>query len=273
MKPVLITVAPNGARRGKADHPALPMTLPEIIAESRACHAAGAALLHLHVRDTAGRHSLDAGLYGEALAALAAEIPGLLVQITTEAAGRYDPAAQFECLRAVRPACASVAVREIAADADIAARFYHLAADIGTLVQHILYDLQDLAQLCRWWADGTVPPGPRTVLFVLGRYADAQQGHPRDLLPFLAAMPSDVTWSVCAFGGKEAACCATAMALGGHVRVGFENNLLLPDGQIAKGNADLVTGMTRIAALTGHRPATRAEALSLIGASQPEDTP
>ena len=56
-----LMVAPNGARRGKADHASLPLTLAETLATARACHAAGADALHLHVRDEAGAHSLDAG--------------------------------------------------------------------------------------------------------------------------------------------------------------------------------------------------------------------
>ena len=66
-----VMVAPTGARRGKADHPALPVTLPEILNAAVACHAAGADGFHLHIRDDAGVHSLDAGRYRETLEALA----------------------------------------------------------------------------------------------------------------------------------------------------------------------------------------------------------
>ena len=66
----LIMVAPNGARRMKADHPALPLTVAETVETAQACHAAGAGALHLHIRDAEGRHSLDAGHYREALQAL-----------------------------------------------------------------------------------------------------------------------------------------------------------------------------------------------------------
>jgi len=109
-----IMVAPNGARRGKVDHPALPITTEEIVATAAACHACGANGLHLHVRDPAGEHSLDAGRYRETLDALHRHVPQLRVQITTEAAGRFDVPAQLACLRDVQPAWASIAVREIA---------------------------------------------------------------------------------------------------------------------------------------------------------------
>ena len=68
MSQVLIMAAVNGARRTKADHPALPMTIPEIAADVAACVEAGAAMAHVHVRDDEGRHVLDAALYEQAMA-------------------------------------------------------------------------------------------------------------------------------------------------------------------------------------------------------------
>jgi uncharacterized protein (DUF849 family) len=79
------------------------------------------------------------------------------------------------------------------------------------------------------------------VLYVLGRYSAGQTSVPRDLLPFLAdGLPRFRSWMMCAFGRHEAACAAAAALLGGHVRVGFENNLLLPDGATAPSNAALI---------------------------------
>ena len=69
---------------------------------------------------------------------------------------------------------------------------------------------------------------------------------PRDLLPFLAPdMPRFHSWSVCAFGRRETACVTAAALLGGHGRVGFENNFSLPDGARAASNADLVGAAAR----------------------------
>jgi uncharacterized protein (DUF849 family) len=79
------------------------------------------------------------------------------------------------------------------------------------------------------------------VLYVLGRYTPGQVSTPADLLPFLAPdMPRFGHWSVCAFGRHEAACVVAGALLGGHARVGFENNLFRPDGSTAGSNADLV---------------------------------
>ncbi len=103
MKKPFIMVAPNGARRSKADHPAVPITTSEIVETGRACHAAGADALHLHVRDDQGAHSLDPGRYQEALQALARAVPGPRIQISTEAVGIYGVAGQLACLEQVRP--------------------------------------------------------------------------------------------------------------------------------------------------------------------------
>ena len=90
-RPIIIMAAPNGARKVKTDHPALPVTIAETIAEATACHAAGASILHAHVRDDDGKHVLDAGLYRQLMDGLRATVPDMLIQITTEAVGIYSP--------------------------------------------------------------------------------------------------------------------------------------------------------------------------------------
>ena len=99
----MIMVAPTGARRSKADHPALPVTLDETVATARACHTAGASAFHLHVRDDTGAHSLDVYRYRDALAALREAVPTMRVQVTTEAAGRFSVAEQYACLTRLEP--------------------------------------------------------------------------------------------------------------------------------------------------------------------------
>ncbi|WP_417806740.1 3-keto-5-aminohexanoate cleavage protein [Thioclava sp.] len=240
-----IMVAPNGARRGKADHPALPLTIPEIVTCARDCHAAGAGALHLHVRDGQGQHSLDPGLYAEALADLAETVPDLPVQITTEAAGIYDVAAQYDCLTTLRPAWASIAVRETARDPDLAPKLYAACAEQGTRVQHILYDADDIALLADWQARSIVQPGQDAVLFVLGRYATGQVSAPADLAPFRAALPDVTDWMVCAFGPAEHACLLAAANAGGACRVGFENSLTRGDGTPHANNAASVSDLMR----------------------------
>ncbi|PIE16279.1 MAG: 3-keto-5-aminohexanoate cleavage protein [Rhodobacterales bacterium] len=246
MKKPFIMVAPNGARRSKADHPAVPITMSEIVETGRACHAAGADALHLHVRDDQGAHSLDPGRYRETLEALAGAVPGLRIQITTEAVGIYDVAQQLACLEQVRPGWASISVREIARDTDLAPRVYAACADMGCEVQHILYDTDDATLLKRWQAEGVVRPGQGSVVFALGRYASGQTSAPSDLDPFLTALPDAPNWMLCAFGPQEHACLVHGASKGGSLRVGFENSLLRADGRPHADNAASVAALCNL---------------------------
>lgn len=241
-----IMVAPNGARRTKADHPALPVTIPETVATAKACFVAGAGGIHAHVRDADQAHVLDAGLYRELISELTREVPGMAVQITTEAVGRYTPEEQRAVVRDVMPKMVSVALREMIPDADTqeAARFYHWAHEAGISVQHILYTPEEVSLLAALIAEGTVPGADLQLLFVLGRYARDQESDPADLAPFLdslgtAGLPAD--WAVCAFGRNETPALAAAFEKGGKARVGFENSLWNADGILASDNAERVS--------------------------------
>ena len=248
-----LTVAPNGARRQKADHPELPITPQELAQTARACAEAGASTLHLHVRDDAGGHSLDAGRYRAAMAAVADAAPNIGVQITTESAGIYAPETQLACLQALRPTAASIAVREMAKAPEVAVRAYGLCAEAGTQVQHILYSPACIAQLTSWYADGVVPAAMRDVIFVLGQYAPATPGRPDGLADFVSAAKAlDLSWSLCAFGRDERACLLAAIRAGGNVRVGFENNLETPEGRVLQDNAASVAALVKVASLAGH---------------------
>ena len=240
-----IMVAPNGARRGKSDHPALPVTIPEIVSTAVTCRKAGADALHLHIRDAKGEHSLDAGRYREALSELASSVPDIRVQITTEAVGRFDVPAQFDCLRNVRPDWASISVREIARNPELASSVYGTCIEQGTEVQHILYDEQDVALLKDWQTRGIVRPEQNSVLFVLGRYTEGQVSAPEDLQPFRKAFPEAKHWMVCAFGPCEHECLVRAAQEGGALRVGFENSLTGSDGTQHADNAASVAALVR----------------------------
>jgi uncharacterized protein (DUF849 family) len=271
--PFIVAVAPNGARRTKADHPALPMTADEIARDAAACHAAGAAMIHLHIRDKAGKHLLDAEAFRAVTAAIRREAgPDLIVQITTESVGIYLPGYQMAMVRDARPEACSVAIREIVpgppAERD-AAQFFAWMAKEGVTPQFILYTADEVRRFADLRARGVIPAAAPFVLYVLGRYSKDQASDPLDLAPFLAAAPRDWHWAVCAFGAKEGTVALTAAVLGGHSRVGFENNLLLGDGRVAPGNAALVEQARRHAAAIGRRAADGAAARVLLSAPPP----
>ncbi|KGM31415.1 beta-keto acid cleavage family enzyme [Inquilinus limosus] len=269
--PLLIMVAPNGARRTKADHPALPMTPAELAETAAACLAAGAGAMHVHVRDRAGAHVLDARRYADAIAAIRERTDGrMLIQVTTEAVGRYSPSEQMELVRTLRPAAVSVGLREIFGDGDAAASaFFSWAAGEGIAVQHILYDRADLDRFALLYERGDLGDVERPrILFVLGRYAPDQESRPQDLDVFLDGLERhrlDAVWSVCAFGRGETAALAAAIALGGHVRVGFENSLWHADGRIARDNAERVAAIAGLAREAGRPLASGPQARAILG--------
>ena len=262
-QPIAIAIAPNGARKTHADHPALPITPDELAACARQCVDAGAAMLHLHVRRPDGTHSLEPDDYRPAIAAVQQAVgDALVIQITTEAVGIYTPAQQMASVRALQPEAISAALRELVPDAAHeaeAARFFGELAAARTAIQYILYSADDVVRYRDLRARGVLPDTPHWVLFVLGRYSAGQRSEPTDLLPFLQAwsdggqLTANVPWAMCAFGPREAECALTAALLGGHARLGFENNMALPDGSTAPNNAALATNLRRhLDAL--HRP-------------------
>jgi uncharacterized protein (DUF849 family) len=248
-----IMVAPNGARRTKADHPALPMTLPEIVNTAKASFDAGAGGLHAHVRDADGQHVLDAGLYRELIAEMRSAVPEMLVQITTEAVGRYRPQEQRALVWDVMPQAVSAALREMISDDDMtsAGEFYNRSREAGISVQHILYSPEEIGILADLIGRGVIPGDEIQLLFVLGRYTSGQESTPEDIDPFATALAESrlsADWAVCAFGKRETDCLARALSLGGKIRVGFENNFFNKDGSRALDNAERVREIARLAA-------------------------
>jgi 3-keto-5-aminohexanoate cleavage enzyme len=238
---VVLAIGPNGSRRGKADHPALPVTKDEILSEAAAWRDAGASMLHLHVRDVDGKHSLDPATYRDVIATLRSTIGrDMVLQITTESGGIFGREAQMATVREVKPEAVSVALREIAPQDSQNGEFAEFIAWMlkeGIAVQIILYDRADLTRLVALARAGTIDGSQLSVLYVLGRYAEDQTSKPIELLSFLGTNGLPFRdWMVCAFGANESRCAALAALLGGHVRVGFENNLYLPDGRVAPDN-------------------------------------
>ncbi|MGF1560845.1 MAG: 3-keto-5-aminohexanoate cleavage protein [Geminicoccaceae bacterium] len=266
--PLVIACAPNGARRTKTDHPALPMTVAELIATGTAAAGAGASLLHYHVRDDDGMHSLDIGRNREAYQALRDALADKLVlQPTTEAQGRYSPDEQMALVRALEPESVSIALREMVpqdVDVQAATDFFAWAAEAGISCQIILYSAQDIRRLAELRDLGVLPQATVFSQLVLGRYNGTGMVHPRDLIGYLIAQDLNQPWSVCSFGEREAAVLAAAAALGGHIRVGFENTLNLADGSRADDNVALVRQAAQMARHIGRPVADVAYTRALI---------
>lgn len=253
--------APNGGRLLPADHPAIPIT-PEALAETaQACVAAGAGAIHFHVRDERGQHSLDIERYREATAQIRERVgPSVHLQVTTEAQGKYSPQQQATLIRELVPEGVSVALREILPESQSDPGWERQVADLFAWMaqadiayQLILYKPEELDRLSRMRLAGIVPPAPSSLLFVLGSYAPPVQGSADRLLPFLRKVDPGDQWWVAAFGSDEGRCTLTAALLGGHIRLGFENNFNLLSGARALDNASLVGEMCALLESMGLR--------------------
>ncbi|MFQ5438109.1 MAG: 3-keto-5-aminohexanoate cleavage protein [Paracoccaceae bacterium] len=245
-----IMVAPNGARKGKSSHPEIPTSIDEITATAIACHKAGADAMHLHVRNPQGRPSLDAGLYREAIAHINDAMPGRFpVQISTETFGDHDAEDVINLLDALRPEFASVSMRDLTGggmDRANMRRLLFWAKEAGVSLQHLLYSPDEFEALL------TLLPrdDPAAFLFVLGGHRQGAAGDPAELLAFLKILSDSnlrdaAQWMVCGFSRSETACVVLAAILGGHCRVGFENNLQHPSGAIASDNAERVRAVRK----------------------------
>ncbi len=248
-KPYLLPplmVAPNGARLTDDDHPAVPVTIPQIVAVAKDCAAAGAGAMHFHVRDAAKAHILDAGLYREALAELVIAVPEMHHQITTETVGRYGPEDMRAVTRAVMPPGVSIGVPEMIPSGTPSpkdAAFYSWLAAEGIHTQHICYQPEHLRLLGALLDTAGLPKSGVWCLFVVGHYTGATS-YPALIDEFLAEMRAagiDGDWAICAFREEEAACIRHAVGLGGKLRVGFENSLFMADGSTAPDNVARVS--------------------------------
>jgi 3-keto-5-aminohexanoate cleavage enzyme len=274
MTDLTIMLAPNGARKGHADHPNLPVSIDEVAREAAQCPPAGVQAIHVHVRDEQGRHSIDAERYIAATGAIR-RLAGseLIVQMTTEAVGQFTPPQQIAAVRAVRPEAVSIAVTELVPDPSAeaaAAELYKWAHQNRIAVQHIAYVPDEFDHLLDLIARGVIPGKRHSVIFPLGRYVAGQESNPAELIPFLAKVvgnggPERFDWWVCAFGAAETTSLVAAAALGGHCRIGFENSFINADGSRADNNAERIADLKK--ALVGVRrtKGSRAAALRALG--------
>ena len=187
---MVVAVAPNGGRKTKADHPALPLSADELARTAAECLERGASMIHLHVRDAEGRPCLDPEAYRAAIARICEAVGDRLVlQITSESLGRYSPAEQRAVVLKTNPEAVSLALRELAPEAADEKDFGEFLAKLRQMrmwPQIILYTPDEAQRLGAMQKQGLIPFDKLSVLYVLGRFALTRTAIPRDLLPFLA---------------------------------------------------------------------------------------
>ena len=246
-----LMVAPNGARKLKKDHPAIPLTISEIVEAAKSCNKAGAEAMHFHVRDKEGQHVLDSGLYKETLNELEYQVPAMHIQITTEAVGKYSAADMRKVAYDVSPPGISIGTAELISSRkpeieDI--KLYKYLTEAGTRIQHILYQPEDIDLLINLLNKAEIQIDNAWCLFVIGHYS-GRISYPDNISLFIKKMEEKnikLDWSICAFGKEEMSCLEKAVSLGGKIRVGFENSLFMPNGEIASDNHVKVEAINKL---------------------------
>jgi uncharacterized protein (DUF849 family) len=273
MSDLIVMVAPNGSRRDKRDHPMLPITPSELAETALACQAAGAGAIHLHVRDELGRHSLSPVAYRAAISAIQDKCgPGLMVQVTTEAAGLFDLPEQVALVQALLPAAVSFSLAEMLRHGEAPAiAFLQWAGQAGIAIQFILYSADEVRLFAKMWhMAGTPIPQRPAIILVVGRYAQTQESSVEEFEELHEALVETglaqaSVWMTCAFGKGELACLERSIARGGHARVGFENAIVDASGQLARDNAERVALVAELGARHGRPLASAERCAELLG--------
>jgi 3-keto-5-aminohexanoate cleavage enzyme len=249
----LITVAPTGAEVSKADVPQLPTTLDELVAEAKACEAAGAGLVHVHVRDDEGRPTLDPGRLRATVEALR-ESTDLVVQLST-GGSVHDPLESRLAVLDAAPDSCSLTCGTVNFGDDVflnpwpfMVQLYEKARDLQVVPEFELFDLGQVHALRRLVDTCGLPHGGRVHCdFVMG-VPGGMPGTVPTLVAAVAALPPEVTsWSATGIGRSHLPVAAAALAMGGHLRVGMEDNLVYAKGRPVRSNAELVERAARLA--------------------------
>src|SRR5580698_10148588 len=248
----LITVAPTGAEADKAAVPALPVTLDELVGTAKECEAAGAAVIHVHIRDQAARPTLDRGRLTDTVTALR-EGTDLIVQLSTGGAVTDSFSGRLAVLDAAPDAC-SLTCGTVNFGDDVFSNpwtfikeLYQLTQERQVVPEFELFDLGHVATLHRLLHEFGPPAGGHV-------HCDLVMGVPGGMagdLPTLAAavnaLPDGATWSATGIGRTTIPVMYSALAAGGHLRVGMEDTLTYSRGRPVAANAELVARAAQLA--------------------------
>lgn len=268
--PLIITCAITGAETTKARQPALPITPHEQAIAAEEAVQAGASVIHLHVREDDGRPSQRVERFEEAILAIRARVPEAIIQISTGGAIGESIENRAKPL-SLRPEMASLNLGTLNFGDDV---FLNHPKDIvalaGRIYQHgvmpelEVYETGMLEIAFRYLKEGVLRE-PMHFQFVLG-VPGGMSGDPRNLVHLASFLPNDrFHWGVAGIGRFQLPLAVQAMVMGGHVRVGFEDNIFYNKGDLAKSNAQLVERVARIAREIGREVATPKQAREMLG--------
>jgi 3-keto-5-aminohexanoate cleavage enzyme len=272
--PLLITVAPTGAETAKEDCPHLPTTPDEIAETARACQAAGAGMIHLHVRDAEHRPTLDLGLLREWVAAVR-DASDLVVQLST-GGSVHDPLdRRLEVLDAEPDSCSlTMGTTNFGDDVfsnpwPFVCELYQLAQDRAVAPEFELFDLGQVHALTRLLDRYGPPAGGRVHVDLVMGVPGGMNGTTDALVAAVRDLPPQTTsWSATGIGRSTLAVMLASLSKGGHLRVGMEDVLTMARGVPVESNAQLVERAAAIGALAQRTPMSPQDAHTLIGAKR-----
>lgn len=272
---VIITVAQTGALVSKAQNPSLPEQPDEIAESAYACYNEGAAIVHIHARDKDGKTTGSADVFREIHEKIRAKC-NIIIQDSTGGGPNLTIEQRTECLEAY-PEMASLnmgtMMRTLGPYAGTP--FANTRSDIEAFVTRMnefgvkpemeVYNLTMFREVNNLIKKGLVEK-PYYVDLILGMvYQGALEADPRYLPVYLQFLPPDTLFNSLGVGAAQTPVATMGMILGGCVRVGLEDNIYYRKGELAKGNAQLVARIVRIARELGKEPAKPEEAREILG--------
>lgn len=285
---VIITCALTGGGALTSNSRYVPITPADIAKEAIAAAKAGAAVVHIHVRDPkTGAPSMGFDLYREVVETIRQSGTDVLLNLTTGMGALYDPPADNPALAttivcppservahvvALRPEICTLDVATMNFDqiavVNTPSHLRHMAAEIyrsGTKPELEVFDLGQVGFALHLLNEGTLKQ-PAFFQFCLGIRGGAP-ATPEALIAMKGLLPAAMVWSAFGISRAQFPMVAQSVLLGGHVRVGLEDNLFLGQGELSKGNAPLVERAVQIVQALGEEVATPADARAILSLS------
>ena len=270
MEKLIISSCICGAEVTKENNPAVPYTVEEIVREAKSAYDAGAALIHLHVRWDDGTPTQDKGRFQECIDAIRKECPDVIIQPSTGGAVGMTDLERLQSTEVTpTPEMATLDCGtcnfggdEIFVNSDTTIEnFARIMLERGIKPELEVFD-KGMIDLALRVADRKgLLVHPLHWDFVLGVQMSASI---RDLVFMAGSIPQDSTWTATGIGKEAWNIAAATIAMGGHVRVGFEDNVYLEKGVLAKSNGEMVDKAVSIAKLLGRPIASPNEAREIL---------
>ena len=274
MDKLIITAAVTGGFHGKEANPNLPITPDEIAQAAYECWQAGAAIIHLHARDEAGRPTCDPRIYGEIVDKVKARC-NVVTQVSTGAGPELSPE---ERLKAVE---AGAEMASLNMGTMVRTRFKENSFFLNTRPQIETYaramrergikpEMEVYGHSMMVDVQNLITQGllekPYYINFVLGMsHQGGLPAEPKHLLSLIEYLPPDAIFNVSGIGAGQLRLTTLSMLLGGHSRVGLEDTVYYSKGVLARSNAQLVERTARLAKELGREIASPDEARQMLG--------